>query len=77
MTHGFIKLCFAPLDFAYAGYYYYSSGSLDAETTFGGFWLRTAVSKYDAYILLFDSSRVNPQSGNYRGVGFPLRCTAK
>ena len=66
-----------PLDFAYTGYYYYESGSLDFETTWGNYWSRTASSSPYAYRLYFASSRVDPQAANIRGSGNPLRCTAK
>jgi len=67
----------APLDFAYTGYYNYSSGSLSGETTYGYFWSRTAHSSTYAYYLDFSSGNVNPQNYVNRGYGLPLRCTAK
>ena len=75
-TAGSTKLRSSPLDFAYAGYYS-TSGSLSGETTYGGFWSRTAGGSSGAYYLYFYSSYVNPQSNGSRGNGFPLRCTAK
>ena len=74
---GSTKLRSSPLNFAYAGYYGYSSGSLNSETAYGDFWSRTAVISTVAYYLRFNSSAVNPQSYYDRGSGFPLRCTAK
>ncbi len=66
-----------PLNFAYTGYYDYSSGSLDFATTGGSFWYSTAYSSANAYYLYFYSSSVDPQSLGVRGSGRPLRCTAK
>ena len=74
---GSTKLRSSPLDFAYTGYYSYSSGSLSYETTDGNFWSRTASSSAGAYLLDFSSSFVNPQNSLTRGSGRSLRCAAK
>ena len=74
---GSTKLRSSPLDFAYTGYYNYTSGSLSSETTVGYFWSRTAYSSASAHYLSFNSSLVVPQGNSSRGLGLPLRCTAK
>ena len=74
---GSTKLRSSPLDFAYTGYYSYSSGSLSYETTDGNFWSRTASSSAYTYYLNFSSSEVKLQSADGRGTGNPLRCAAK
>ncbi len=76
-TAGSTKLRSSPLNFAYTGYYNYTSGKLSDETTYGAFWSRTAYSSTSAYSLYFYSSNVNPQGNYYRGGGRPLRCTMK
>ena len=71
------KIQSSPLDFAYTGYYDYSSGSLLGAATNGSFWSRTENSSAVAYYLYFVSGNVNPQNVGGRGNGRPLRCTAK
>ena len=68
------KLGGSPLDFVYTGSYFYNSGSLGEEGSFGRYWSRTAVSGSNAYYLAFDSSYVNHRSSTNRGHGFALRC---
>ena len=74
---GSTKLRSSPLDFAYAGWYSNTSGSLYNVTTWGVFWSRTAYSSSDSYRLYFYSSYVTPQGYGGRSSGYPLRCTAK
>ncbi len=71
------KLRSSPLNFAYTGHYYYNSGSLLGETSFGRIWSRTTSGSLAAYNLFFGADEVNPQNTNLRGTGYPLRCTVK
>ena len=73
MTH---KWCNAPLDFAYTGYYSYFSSNLSNPME-GYAWSRTARNSSETYSLYFDVREIYPQTSNYRGNGYPLRCTAK
>ena len=76
-TAGSTKLRSSPLNFAYTGYYNYTSGKLSDETTYGYFWSRTVYDSSSAYRLYFDSSHVSPQYYGFRGDGRSLRCTVK
>ena len=73
---GSTKLRQSPLGFVYTGYYY-NAGSLNHEGSYGRYWSRTAYSGLRAYYLYFNSSLVNPQSNDYRGYGFALRCVGR
>lgn len=53
--------------------YYYNSGSLYGEGSYGHYWSRTVDSGAYAYSLEFNSSRVYPQIIYDRGNGFALR----
>ena len=72
-TAGSTKLRSSPLNFAYTGYYNYTSGKLSDETTYGAFWSRTVDGSSGAYSLYFNSSYVDPQNYNFRYFGFSVR----
>ena len=74
---GSTKIRQSPLDFVYTGYYYYISGSLYNEGSYGRYWSRTAVSGTYAYLLDFNSSNVVPQNNYGRGYGYALRCVGR
>ena len=72
---GATALTKSPLYFIPAGYVL--TGSLNNAGRDGGYWSSAAYSSYDAYILYFSSSSVNPSSYGYRYRGQPVRCLAR
>ena len=68
-----IKLRSDPLSFNYNGRLNYN-GLLDSENTIGYYWFGTVYISDAAYVLNFNSSAINPQSYNLRGVGLAVRC---
>ena len=52
---------------------YYSGTSQTNHGTNGDYWSSTILSELNAYLLSFDSSDVNPNNGNLRRLGFPVR----
>jgi uncharacterized protein (TIGR02145 family) len=53
---------------------FFDNDSAIDQGTYGGFWSSTRDVNYDAYILLVDSSDVDPQDVNARSVGLSVRC---
>ena len=62
------------LKLPFAGLRDYSSSSVGNVGSYGLYWSSTAYSADIAYYLFFSSSSLNPQSGDYRALGFSVRC---
>ena len=71
------KLQKAPLSFVISGRYYYSTGSLSDDSSWGIYWSRTATNSTTTYALRFGSVGINPSLFGYRGDGNALRCVAR
>ena len=62
------------LKIPFAGYRSRSSSSVGSQGAVARYWSSTAYSAGYAYYLLFYSSSLDPQNGDYRAYGFSLRC---
>ena len=71
------KLQKAPLSFVISGRYYYSTGSLSDDSSWGIYWSRTATNSTTTYALRFGSVGISPSLFGYRGDGYALRCVAR
>ena len=58
-------------EFTLAGSWY---GGYDSQGSYGRYWSRTANGSANAYILLLDSSSVNPQNYSNKNNGRSVRC---
>ena len=63
-----------PLSYVYSGYYYWGTGMLYHQTTFGYYWSSNVHSSAAGYRLDMNSTRlIKASTSNMRG-GFALRC---
>ena len=66
-----------PLSFLRSGLYYWQTASRYSRGSFGYYWESRLYSVAYANLLYFNSSRLSPQSYDYRGYGFSVRCVAR
>ena len=66
----------SPLSFLRSGDYGCDSGALNSRTSRGFYWSGHFYSYADSRNLRFYSTYLYPQYGDYRGLGFSLRCLA-
>ena len=67
----------SPFGFLRSGRYLYDSGSLSGRTSYGDYWSGRFYSITYSYSLIFHPTGLGPQYGDYRGLGFSLRCLAR
>ena len=65
-----------PLSLVYSGLYYWGGGYLNNQGGYGYWWSSTAYSTTNARFLRVLSSRLIPQDGDNRAVGFSVRCVS-
>ena len=58
----------------HGGYYLYSGGTLNNQSSYGFYWSRRLTSAARGYYLGLNSGLVNPQANYDRGYGYALRC---
>ena len=66
-----------PLDFSFAGGYYYDDGRVYNTGGLGHYWSSSVRSSYGAWYLNFDSSYVSPQRWDLKAGGLSVRCVAR
>ena len=74
--HANTTLLLAPLSLVRGGYYNYSSGNLDDQSTNGRYWLQRLDNATYGNYLYFHSDLIYLQYYVSRGRGFSLRCLA-
>ena len=67
----------SPLSLPFTGYVYYSNGTIGTVGGGGYWWSSTAYSAAYARALAFVSGYFLPQSNDYKGYGFAVRCVAQ
>ncbi|MBR3204350.1 hypothetical protein IKF81_01555 [Candidatus Saccharibacteria bacterium] len=66
-----------PLSLVYSGYYVWVGGNLYGRGLLGVFWSSTPYSAANAHFLNFYSTRLIPQNGNGKILGFTIRCVGQ
>ena len=67
----------APLSFLRGGRYYYDNGNLLYRGERGYYWESRVNSPTSSHYLNFRSTYLNPQYGNNKSDGHPLRCIVR